>query len=280
MCRTGTVFLRFPTPYGFTSEGIILYCNYFFDAVSECLYRQFNGKTPAFISVLHTFGRDIKWNPHIHVLIAEGAADNFGNWHSKHYFSYESLRKSFQAILLKSMLAALGPGFKVVADKCYKSAVNGFFVYAPKSKGKIRNIINYLGRYLSRPPIATSRIDNYDGKNVTFHYKRHEDDLLITETIAAEEFIKRLVVHVPPHYFNMVRYYGLYAKPKTRLKKIGNILKAKNYRQSFSNLLLKTFGSDPHMCSVCGQKLVFAWLTHTPFNKIFINNSLSPPLTS
>jgi hypothetical protein len=210
------------------------------------------------------------------VLIAEGAADDFGNWHSKHYFSYESLRKSFQEILLNSMLAALGSEFKVVADKCYKSAKNGFFVYAPKSKGKIRNIINYLGRYLSRPPIATSRIDAYDGTNVTFHYKRHEDDLLITETVTAEEFIKRLAVHVPPHYFNMVRYYGFYAKSKIRLKKISNILKAKRYRQSFSALLLKTLGIDPHLCSVCGQKMTFAWLTHTPYNKIYIYNSLSP----
>jgi len=277
MCRTDTVFSRFPIPCEFTSEGIIHYCNYFFDGVSECLYRQFNGKTPAFISVLHTFGRDIKWNPHIHVLITEGAADNFGNWHSKHYFSYESLRKSFQAILLKSMLTALGSGFKVVVDKCYNSAQNGFFVYAPKSKGKIRNIINYLGRYLSRPPIATSRIDNYDGTNVTFHYNRHEDDLLITETVTAEEFILRLVVHVPPRYFNMVRYYGLYSKTKILLKKIRNILKAKRYRQSFSNLLLKTLGVDPHMCSVCGQKLIFAWLTHTPYNKIYIYNSISAP---
>ena len=211
MCRIDTAFSRFPTPCEFIFGRIIRCCSCFFDAVSECLYRQFNGNTPAFISVLHTFGRDIKWNPHVHVLIAEGAADTFGNWHSKHYFSYESLRKSFQAILLKSMTSVLGPEFKTVANECYKTAKNGFFVYAPKSKGKIRNIINYLGRYLSRPPIATSRIDHYDGVNVTFNYKRHEDDSLVTETITASEFIKRLVVHVPPRYFNMVRYYGLYA---------------------------------------------------------------------
>ena len=36
--------------------------------------------TPGFISVLHTFGRDLKWNPHIHCLISEGGLsdDNFG----------------------------------------------------------------------------------------------------------------------------------------------------------------------------------------------------------
>jgi len=133
---------------------------------------------------------------------------------------------------------------------------------------------------LSRPPIATSRTDHYDGVNVTFHYKRHEDDSLVTETVTASEFIKRLVVHVPPRYFNMVRYYGLYAKSKIHLNKIGNILTAKRYSHCFRSLLMKTLGIDPHRCSVCGQNLIFAWLTHTPFNKISFYNSRSPPLTS
>ena len=35
-----------------------------------------------------------------------------------------------------------------------------------------------IGRYLGRPVIATSRIDKYDGEFVTFHYNRHEDDII------------------------------------------------------------------------------------------------------
>ena len=57
--------------------------NLLFDAVSYTILSWFydqNHKenfTPGFISTLHTFGRDLKWNPHIHVLITEGAAGNF-----------------------------------------------------------------------------------------------------------------------------------------------------------------------------------------------------------
>ena len=50
--------------------------------------------------------------------------------------------------------------------------------------------IKYISRYLGRPVIATSRIDDYDGDNVTFHYNRHEDETLVTETIPALDFIK------------------------------------------------------------------------------------------
>ena len=178
------------------------------------------------------------------------------------------------------MLETIGPSFKAIYDKCYKSTENGFFVYAPKSKGKIRNLINYLGRYLGRPVIAKSRIDSYDGTNVTFHYKRHEDGLLIHKTISAEDFIKRIVVHITPRYFNMVRFYGIYAKPKHGLLKVRKILSIKQNRLSFRDLLLKTFGIDPHKCSMCGKTMVFAWLTHTPNRKILINSSLDPPISS
>ena len=49
-----------------------------FDAVQSVIFRAFykDNKsecfTPGFILVLHTFGRDLKWNPHIHCLVSEG----------------------------------------------------------------------------------------------------------------------------------------------------------------------------------------------------------------
>ena len=259
----------------FRQDWTLLNC--LFAAVSECIYCQFNGKTPAFICVLHTFGRDLKWNPHIHVLLAEGASDKFGFWHEKHYFNYESLRKSFQTILLKLMLEKLGSSFKKTVGECYKSAENGFYVNAPKAQGKIRNLINYIGRYLGRPVISMSRIDNYDGKNVTFHYERHQDNTLVTETILAEDFIKRLVVHIPPKYFNMVRFFGLYANAKVDLKRVDRVIQAKLNQMLFRELLLKTLGVDPHKCQLCGHSLVFVSLTHTPNNEIRLERFHDPP---
>lgn len=73
-------------------------------------------------------------------------------------------------------------------------------------------MIKYIGRYLGRPVIATSRIDSYDGDNVTFHYNRHEDDKYVVETIPAIDFIKRLIRHIPEKHFKMIRYGGIYAR--------------------------------------------------------------------
>ena len=50
-------------------------------------------------------------------------------------------------------------------------------------------MIKYIGRYLGKPVIATSRIDSYDGEFVTFHYNRHEDEKLVTETLPVLDFM-------------------------------------------------------------------------------------------
>ena len=39
-----------------------------------------------------------------------------------------------------------------------------------------KTVTKYIGRYLGRPVIATSRVDSYTGDLVSFHYNRHEDD--------------------------------------------------------------------------------------------------------
>ena len=80
--------------------------NLLFDAVSSTILSWFYDKnhkenfTPGFISTLHTFGRDLKWNPHIHVLITEGASGNFTLWKKFEVFPYTMLRNRFQTTLL------------------------------------------------------------------------------------------------------------------------------------------------------------------------------------
>ncbi len=59
------------------------------------------------------------------------------------------------------------------------------------------HVIKYIGRYLGRPVISTSRIDSYDGEFVTFHYNRHEDEKLVTETLPVLDFMARLTQHIP-----------------------------------------------------------------------------------
>ncbi|MFQ7354290.1 MAG: transposase [Coprococcus phoceensis] len=147
--------------------------------------------------VLHTFGRDLKWNPHIHCLLSEGGFSDDGFWRHVSHFNYSYLRNAFRTALLNEMHSKIGPSFKKIKSKCYNDHKQGFYVYAKPNLSDSKTVIKYIGRYLGRPVIATSRIDNYDGDTVTFHYNRHEDNKYIVETLPAIDFIKRLIRHIP-----------------------------------------------------------------------------------
>lgn len=72
----------------------------------------------------------------------------------------------------------------------------------------MKNNVEYLGRYLKRPPIGETRIKNYDGKNVTYEYHNYHSNTTETTTLPVLEFIARLITHVPDTNFRNIRYYG------------------------------------------------------------------------
>ena len=239
-----------------------------FEAVQSVILRLFHKDnksenfTPGFILVLHTFGRDLKWNPHIHRLLSEGGIGNSGRWRAKTHFNYTFLRNAFRTALLDLMEHKLGPSFKKIKAKCYHDHKDGFYVYAKPNKCDPKVVAKYIGRYLGRPVIATSRIDKYDGEMVTFHYNRHEDEQYIEETIPAMEFIQRLIRHIPEKHFKMIRYGGIYARHREIDSKLYRaISKSKHHiYHSFNQwrtAILSSFGYDPLVCPDCQHRMEF-----------------------
>ncbi|MDE7330879.1 MAG: transposase [Lachnospiraceae bacterium] len=121
-----------------------------------------------------------------------------------------------------------GAFFKKVKSRCYREHKDGFYVYAKPNKCDPKTVVKYIGRYLGRPVIASSRIDKYDGDFVTFHYNRHEDDAYVEETIPVMEFIERLIRHIPEKHYKMIRYGGIYACHREIDKKSTGLSPAKN----------------------------------------------------
>lgn len=127
----------------------------------------------------------------------------------------------------------------------------------------LRTLSNTSGVILAvlRPVIATSRIDNYDGDTVTFHYNRHEDNKYIEETLPAIDFIKRLIRHIPEKHFKMIRYGGLYARHREIDKTLFRAI-SKNKHRIYRNFnqwrtaILLSFGYDPLECPDCKHKMV------------------------
>ena len=116
---------------------------------------------PGFFAFLHTFGRDLKWNPHIHVLLAEKKISNIEikKWD---YFNFDALSKRFQKILTDLMHKNFDDFTDDDARKSFINHPNGFYVYAEKKEFKsLKDGIEYVTRYCGRAPISENRIIKY-----------------------------------------------------------------------------------------------------------------------
>jgi len=222
---------------------------------------------PGFVCVLHTFGRPLEWNPHIHCLLTEGGFSDDGFWRNVKYFNYTYLRKAFQTTLLNEMEKKIGPSFKKTKASIYRKDKEGFYVYAKPNLCDSDTVIKYISRYLGRPTIASSRIDSYDGENVTFHYNKHEDDSYVEKTLPVLDFIQLLIQHIPEKHFKMTRYYGLYARRREVDKTLRKAISPCKHKilldwNKWRNLIFLSFGYDPLQCPTCKHKMVFMELYH------------------
>ena len=227
-------------------------------------YKSKTKYTPGFFAFLHTFGRDIKWNPHIHVLIAEikmGGNMVYKNWN---YFNFDALSKRFQKILLDLLSKKLGSSFNNLKNKLYLKYKKGFYVYAEDKNFKdFKSGVEYVTRYCGRPCISENRILNYDGENVTFCYNDHKDDVYHEVTVTAKEFIMTLLRHLIPTNFKTIRFFGFYRKKHENHDKMvlminPNLHKMRKQFLTYRLSLLKYFNRDPYNCPKCGKLLQYA----------------------
>jgi len=188
----------------------------YMDAAILALNDYFSHKTHQFLKVgaiviLHPFGKDIKFYPHLHILLTEGGFDKKGNFVKCDYIPADGFRKTWQYHVL-TQLKAQGLPTELVREM-FRKYPNGFYVWLHK-RGRIthpRLISRYVGRYVRHPAIANSRISYFDGKIVRFFYIDH-DEKRIEVKMTAEKFISALIQHIPPPQFKMIRYYGAYAR--------------------------------------------------------------------
>lgn len=252
--------------------------DYLFQAASITINSWFKDKykkkelIPAFISILHTFGRSLIFNPHIHVILMDGAISNkYKEFIKINFFSYPAFRKRFMKVLLDLLELDIGKDkFRKIKNDLYFRYPNGFYVYAPPSKFKSYvDLIKYVCRYVARPVMAESRIIDYDGTFVTFWYQRHDDDLIIIEKLHAFEFISRIIVHIPDSNFKQIRYYGAYHNSTVILIDVVKFLSKEksDYFKSLTNnwrtLSLFSFSVDPIICSLCNIPMLYYYSSFT-----------------
>ena len=87
-------------------------------------------------------------------------------------------------------------------------------VYAKRPFAGPKAVLAYLSRYTHRVAISNARLVALDETGVTFRWKDYRiegRDRFRTMTLAANEFIRRFLLHVLPSGFHRIRHYGLFA---------------------------------------------------------------------
>ena len=128
------------------------------------------------------------------------------------------------------------------------------------SENQIQNV-QYLGKYLKRPPIGENRIEKYENGKVTFNYLDHYTKETKTSTLEVQEFIGKIIAHIHDTNFRVIRYYGFLAN-----RVIGQLLdivneackskfKFQKKDTSWRSLSIKHFGIDPLICPHCSSQM-------------------------
>ena len=88
------------------------------------------------IVVLHPFGRDLGFRPHLHVLATEGGFDKRHGKQFVHkwFIPYRTLRRTWQYQVLTRFKAALPktPAYAALINRQFTEHREGFYVHAPK----------------------------------------------------------------------------------------------------------------------------------------------------
>lgn len=237
--------------------------------------RKYLGAQSGFFSILHTWGQDLHFHPHIHTVVLAGGLNKVNKWYStskKFFIPVKVLSKKFRGKFLhylntyyrQDLLKFYGEArqylnlklFSNLLDVCY---AKNWYSYTKRTFSGPLAVVKYLGRYTHRIAISNSRIVSMDAGTVTIAVKDYKDNSKTkTLTLTGIEFIRRFLMHILPKGFVKIRHYGILANrnKKTKLALCRRLTRSPTYQPKFEGLntveiLCLLVGRDVTICPAC-----------------------------
>lgn len=258
-------------------------------AVARTMQRMFDLRytgskvIPGIIVIYHPLGRDLKFNPHVHILITQGGLNRTsyggkGSWCNHYMWKYHLMRQIWQAEVISEFRNILRTELKTnyewrnIIDEAarhrFSNGQLGFVVKDTKDRvtGKVTpiepkafySIARYICRYVRRPPVSKFRLGNYDGLEIDVTYEW--DGVTNQKRVDMETFIGAIVSNIAPKGFQVCRYYGIYANsimPKVRWQLKGLGMKFGPPRKPTQRKLLR----GP-FCDQCNRQMQMVYSVH------------------
>jgi hypothetical protein len=226
---------------------------------------------------LHTYGRQINWNAHIHLSVTRGGIClKTGEWKPIYFKTKETEACWRYAIitLLREQYGDLDLSAEryshIREERDWSHFLDSQYqrrwkLHFAQKTDNIMQTVAYLGRYLKRPPISGSRLRDYSKDGLlTFNYLDHRTGKTERLTLPAVELIARLVEHIPDKGFRMIRYFGFLSNRRrgVMLPKVYEALdmeeRSKPALPGFASMLKAYVKIDPFECILCQSRLIYA----------------------
>ena len=212
---------------------------------------------PGMIVVGHTFGKDIKWNVHFHNVCTEGGFTKSKLWKGIYFFPYRMMRLMWKHAALEVIKKHIGldQHAQLAVDAMYYDYPEGFDVRRIKGKMKKKDLVFYIARYIRHPAISNRRIMSYDKKSVAIICEDKSKNISWNESFTVDAFIGRLVKHIPPKGFHVVRHYGIYSR---------RTYEKKDVKQDKQEIIFPESESKRQViCPFCGERanIIFFYLS-------------------
>ena len=238
------------------------------------------------ITVLHTYGSDLKYHPHVHMIVSCGGIrrGSMQAMKSDYLCDHKILAERFETLFkdhLCTLYAQNALNTEGVLDEgqdmpTYLETHNkqSWIVGLNLGIQDTERLIGYCGRYLRRACLSEYRIQSIDKGEISFSFNdykntpRGEKTVVNTKTMPVTAFLDSLLQHVPDKGFVGVRYCGIYANASKSLQKCGyfkpNIApksdakeedsQEDNEEKSDLTHFRQTQSEDFLICECCGQE--------------------------
>jgi hypothetical protein len=209
------------------------YADLFFRAVKESLFEllanpKWLGAKPGLLACLQTWGSNLCLHPHLHCLITAGGVNEAGEWVNLRNPNFllpgRALAALFRGKLLAGLRKAVQDGtFQIPPDTCKQEVLTllnrlrrqEWNVHICERYAYGDGVVSYLAKYIKGGAISNKRLLCDDEKGVLFKYTNYRDEENTeknnaTILLSHDEFIRRILLHIPDLRLRTFRSYGVY----------------------------------------------------------------------
>lgn len=238
--------------------------------------KKYLGATPGIIQILHTWSQDLSYHVHMHCIISGGGLTSdkkIRRSSDKFFIPVHVLRDKFKGKYLHFLDSYYQSSMLAFSDSCkklrnsyswkeFKDALyqKEWCPFIKETFNGFGNAIEYLGRYTHKIAISNSRIVSVTEEETVFSARALKPGgnrrLIVMKNT---EFIRRFLMHVLPHGFQKIRYYGfLNNRMKAKnLKLIFRLQGKQRFKRCYENMtmdqiLKQIWNIDRSICPCCG----------------------------